>query len=36
MTEHEVTHLVVVDAESDKPLGVLSTLDVAARLAGRA
>jgi CBS domain-containing protein len=31
MAEHEVTHLVVVDA--DKPIGVLSSLDIAAELA---
>lgn len=37
MIEHDVTHLVVVDPASDKPLGVLSTLDVAGLLAwGRA
>jgi CBS domain-containing protein len=33
MTEHEVTHIVVVDSEGGKPLGVLSTLDVAGILA---
>ena len=32
MTEHETTHLVVVDPETTKPVGVLSTLDVAAVL----
>ena len=37
MIEHEVTHLVVVDPQSDKAVGVLSTLDVAGLLAwGRA
>ena len=37
MTEHDVTHLVVVDPASDKAVGVLSTLDVAGVLAwGRA
>ena len=34
MAEHEVTHLVVVDPSTKKPLGVLSTLDVAALLGG--
>jgi CBS domain-containing protein len=34
MAEHEVTHLVVVDPQTAKPVGVLSTLDVAAVLAG--
>jgi CBS domain-containing protein len=34
MTEHGVAHLVVVDPVHDRPLGVLSTLDVAAALAG--
>ena len=32
MSEHEVSHLVVV--ERDKPIGVLSSLDVAGALAG--
>jgi len=37
MTEHGTTHLVVVDPQSDKAVGVLSTLDVAGLLAwGRA
>jgi CBS domain-containing protein len=37
MIEHHVTHLVVVDPQSDKAVGVLSTLDVAGLLAwGRA
>jgi CBS domain-containing protein len=37
MLEHDVTHLVVVDPASDRPVGVLSTLDVAGALAwGRA
>jgi CBS domain-containing protein len=34
MDEHEVTHLVVVDRRSARPIGVLSTLDVARALAG--
>jgi CBS domain-containing protein len=33
MTEHEVGHLVVVQAPSGRPVGVLSTLDVAGVLA---
>jgi CBS domain-containing protein len=32
MTEHNVAHLVVVDANALRPVGVLSTLDVAAAL----
>lgn len=34
MSEHDVTHLVVVDPGSDEPIGVLSTLDIA-RVAAR-
>jgi len=34
MTEHCSTHLIVVDSERQLPIGVLSTLDVAASLAG--
>jgi CBS domain-containing protein len=30
MAEHGVSHLVVVDAASRQPIGVLSTLDIAA------
>ncbi|MGZ4268519.1 MAG: CBS domain-containing protein [Solirubrobacteraceae bacterium] len=33
MTEHQVAHLVVVGAASGRPVGVLSTLDIAAVLA---
>ena len=33
MTEHGTAHLVVVDPASGHPVGVLSTLDVAAALA---
>ena len=29
MAEHQITHLVVVEAAADRPTGVLSTLDVA-------
>ncbi len=32
MSEHEVAHLVVIEPSSGRPLGVLSTLDVARRL----
>ena len=34
MGEHEVTHLVVVEPTTTKPLGILSTLDLAEVLAG--
>jgi CBS domain-containing protein len=34
MSDHEVTHLVVADRRSGRPIGVLSTLDVARALAG--
>jgi CBS domain-containing protein len=34
MAEHQVAHLVVVDADTDRPVGVLSTLDVAAAATG--
>ena len=33
MTKHAVTHLVVVDPIEKRPIGVLSTLDLAAALA---
>lgn len=33
LTEHAVAHLVVVDPETARPIGVLSTLDVAKALA---
>lgn len=33
MTKHGVSHLVVVDPVKDRPLGVISTLDVASALA---
>jgi CBS domain-containing protein len=35
MTTNRVTHLLVVEAGSDRPLGVISTLDVARAVAGR-
>jgi CBS domain-containing protein len=34
MREHSTAHLVVVDRDSTHPVGVLSTLDIAAYLAG--
>ena len=34
MTEHEVTHVIVIERHSGRPIGVLSTLDVARALAG--
>jgi CBS domain-containing protein len=34
MREHAVAHLVVVDPATDEPLGILSTLDIAAAIAG--
>ncbi|MGZ6726024.1 MAG: CBS domain-containing protein [Gaiellaceae bacterium] len=34
MSEHEITHLVVVQPESTRPIGILSTLDVARVLGG--
>lgn len=34
MSEHEVTHLVVVDSESTRPIGILSTLDMARVIGG--
>jgi CBS domain-containing protein len=36
MTEHGVSHLVVVDSSSGFPVGILSTLDVASAYAGDA
>jgi CBS domain-containing protein len=36
MTEHAATHLLVVDESSGRPVGVLSTLDVARLLAEHA
>ncbi len=34
MSEHEITHLVVTEPSSARPVGILSTLDVARVLAG--
>jgi CBS domain-containing protein len=36
MVENEVTHVIVVERHSGRPIGVLSTLDVARALAGAA
>ena len=33
MTEHEATHLVVVSPASERPLGIVSTFDIARELA---
>jgi CBS domain-containing protein len=33
MTEHDIAHLVVLHAETGKPAGVVSTLDVAGVIA---
>ncbi len=35
MAEHRVAHLIVLEAASGRPFGILSTLDVAAVYAGR-
>jgi CBS domain-containing protein len=34
MSEHEITHLVVVDPESSRPIGILSSLDLARVVGG--
>jgi CBS domain-containing protein len=34
MVEHEVTHVIVIERRSGRPLGLISTLDVARVLAG--
>jgi CBS domain-containing protein len=34
MTDHHLTHRVVVAAPSDRPVGILSTLDVVRACAG--
>jgi CBS domain-containing protein len=36
MSEHEITHLVVAEAGTARPVGVISTLDLARVLAGSA
>ena len=35
MTEHNTTHLIVVEPHWQRPIGVLSTLDIAASLSDR-
>ena len=34
MAEHETTHLIVVERRSQRPIGIVSTLDIARGLAG--
>jgi len=34
MSEHEITHVVAVEPKSTRPIGILSTLDIARVLAG--
>jgi CBS domain-containing protein len=34
MLEHVVTHLIVIEGDSGRPIGVISTLDIARALAG--
>ena len=34
MAEHEISHLIVAEPHTARPIGVLSTLDVARALAG--
>jgi CBS domain-containing protein len=34
MVEHDLSHLIVIEQRSERPIGVLSTLDVARVLAG--
>ena len=34
MVEHDLSHLIVVEPRSTRPIGVLSTLDIARALAG--
>jgi hypothetical protein len=34
MVEHELSHLIVIERTSKRPIGVLSTLDIARALAG--
>ena len=34
MVEHEVSHLVVIERHARRPIGVVSTLDVARAVAG--
>lgn len=34
MVEHELSHLIVIEPRSERPIGVLSTLDITRALAG--
>jgi len=34
MVEHEVSHVIAIERHSGRPIGVVSTLDVARALAG--
>jgi CBS domain-containing protein len=34
MVDHELSHLIVIERRSERPIGVLSTLDIARALAG--
>ena len=34
MSEHEITHLVVIDRESSRPIGIVSSLDLARVVGG--
>ena len=34
MVEHDLSHVIVIESESERPIGVLSTLDIARALAG--
>lgn len=34
MRDHAVSHVLVVDGRSDRPVGILSTLDIAALMSG--
>ena len=36
MVEHEVSHVIAIERHSERPIGVVSTLDVARALAGLA
>jgi hypothetical protein len=36
MVEHEVAHVIVIEQHSGRPIGVLSTLDLARALSGLA
>ena len=34
MAKNDLSHLIVIESESERPIGVLSTLDIARALAG--